>query len=144
MISLVPYGMYYRILPSLGRFLEVSETWTKGRANVDDIIAFLYSGQMRLWVVHDPHNMTAKGYLITEVKAYPRCKMLVLQYCAGDFGSLEEEGDEIFETFERFAKDTDCDGIEFFGRPGWKRHALNHGCTIQTVVYEKYFDEVKP
>ena len=140
-VSLVPYGYYYKVLPSLARHLEVSEMWTRGRAAVDDIIAFLYSGQMNLWMVWEDAN-NPDGYVITEVKEYPRCKMLVLQYCAGDFSVLEKAGDEVFKVFERFARDTGCSGIEFFGRPGWKRHAEKHGCNIQTVIYEKYLDEV--
>lgn len=140
-VSLVPFGYYHKVLPSLIRHIEISEMWTRGRAGVDDIIAFLYSGQMNLWMVYED-SRHPDGYVITEVKQYPRNKMLVMQYCAGDFSVLEKAGDEVFETFERFAKDMGCAGIEFFGRPGWKRHALKHGCSIQTVVYEKYFDEV--
>lgn len=105
---------------------------------MDDIIAFLYSGQMNLWMVWEDAN-NPDGYVITEVKEYPQCKMLAVQYCAGDVGMLEGAGDQLLLTFEQFAKDAGCKGIEFFGRPGWKQLAAKHNYSIQTVVYEKHF-----
>jgi len=141
-VSLVPYGVLYKVLPSLVSHIETSEMWAKGRSSVDDIIRFLYTGQMNLWMVYDESSLDALGYLMTEIKQYPQCSMLVCQYCAGDYGTLAGSGDMVFRTLEQFAKDAGCAGIEFFGRPGWRRHAENHGCTVQTVVYEKYFDEV--
>lgn len=139
-VSLIPFGYLHKVLPPLSQQLQKSEFWTNGRAEVDDIIRFLYNGQMQLWIAHEGSDELL-GYIISEIKEYPRCKMLVMQYCAGDFGSLESVGDLMFETLERYAKDAGCAGIEFFGRPGWTPHAKKHGCTVQTVVYEKYFGE---
>jgi hypothetical protein len=139
-VSLVPFGYLHAVLPQLSAQLQKSEFWTNGRASVDDIIRFLYNGHMQLWIAH-VDGQQFLGYVITEIKEYPRCKMLVMQYCAGDTGSLEDVGDLVFETLERYAKDAGCSGIEFFGRPGWTPHAKKHGCTVQTVVYEKYFGE---
>lgn len=141
-VSLVPYGVLHKVLPSLIGYLETSEIWTRGRASVDDIIRFLYTGQMNLWMVYDESTLDTLGYLMTEVKQYPQSSMLVCQYCAGAYGTLSGVGSTVFQVIEQFAKDAGCAGIEFFGRPGWRRHAENHGCTVQTVVYEKYFDEV--
>lgn len=137
-VSLVPFGYYHKVLPSLVRCLEVSALWSRGRASVDDIIAFLYSGQMNLWMIWEDAN-EPDGYVITEVKQYPQSKMFVMQYCAGDYGMLEGAGDIAFNVFEQFAKDMGCAGIEFFGRPGWKQIAAKHGYSIQTTVYEKHF-----
>lgn len=138
-VSLVPYGVLHKVLPSVIKFLETSELWTQGRSSVDDIIRFLFTGQMNLWAVHDESDFEVYGYLMTEIKQYPQCSMLVIQYCAGKYGTLSEIGDTVFHTIEQFAKDTGCAGIEFFGRPGWRQHAENHGCTVRTVVYEKHF-----
>lgn len=140
-VSYVPYGKLCYVLPHLVENLHKSELWTKGRASVDDIIRFLYLGQMHLWYVFDPDTQAEDGYVITEVKEYPRCKMLVVQYCAGDIGVLEGSRDVVFNTLERFAKDAGCSGVEFFGRPGWTPHAKQHGYTVRTVVYEKHFGD---
>lgn len=138
-VTYIPYGQLSYVLPKLVHNLEKSELWTRGRASVDDIVKFLYTQYMQLWAIHDPEHEDIWGYVITELKQYPKCKMLVIQYSAGDYGSLELSGDVVFEELEEFAKAEGCQGIEFFGRPGWRNHARKHGCTAQTVVYEKYF-----
>jgi len=138
-VTYIPYGQISYVLPSLVGNLEKSELWTKGRANIDDIVKFLYTQYMQLWAVHDPDLQVLHGYVITEIKQYPKCKMLVMQYSAGDEGVLEGSGDLVFETLEKFAKDEGCNGIEFFGRPGWRNHARKHGCTSSMTVFEKFF-----
>jgi hypothetical protein len=141
-VSLVPYGNICRAIPTLVPCLEKSELWTKGRACIDDIIRFILTGQMQLWFVFDPDAPDKYAYLATEIKQYPQSKMLVVQYCAGDTGTLATSRDICFEMLEKFAKSMSCLGIEFFGRPGWTPHAKKHGYTNKTVVYEKYFNEV--
>jgi hypothetical protein len=139
-ITLVPFGYLYVVLPRLTPFLDRSEFWTHGRANIDDIIRFLYTGDMHLWVVYEGDFDKIHAYLITEIKDYPRAKMFVVQYCAGDVGVLEAAGDIVFSTIESAAKDAGCAGIEFFGRPGWGPYVKKYGCDVQTVVYEKHFN----
>lgn len=133
-------GKIYEVVPSIIGFLKKSEPWTKDRATVDDLLGFLFSGKMQLWVVYNPVDMEIHGYLITENKEYPRKKMLVIHYCAGNFGSLENSEQDVHEKIEQFAKYSGCSGIEFFGRPGWRNNAKKHGYSVQTVVYEKHFD----
>lgn len=142
--SFVPYGVLYRFIPALTPNLAKSEFWTHGKASIDDIIRFLYTGQMTLWVLYDADPIAVSVYVITEIKTYPQARMLVFQYCAGDYGALANAGDLIFTALEQYARHTGCSGIEFFGRPGWGPYAKKHGCTVKTVVYEKYFNEVRP
>jgi hypothetical protein len=144
-ISLVPPAICHQWVGGLLPYLEKSEAWTRGRATVIDIIQFLYTGQMNLWMVYEKENEEFKpyGYIITEVKSYPQCKMLVVQYCAGEPQHMKYVEDDMYALLERFAKDAGCAGIEFFGRPGWNSSAKKHGFMVQTVVYERYFDGVK-
>jgi hypothetical protein len=138
-VTYIPYEQLSLVLPRLVHNLKKSELWTRGRASIDDIVRFLFTQHMQLFVVHDPDHEDIWGYVITEIKQYPKVKMLVAQYSAAETGTLEKAGDIVFEALERFAKAEGCQGIEFFGRPGWRNHARKHGCTAQTVVYEKYF-----
>jgi len=138
-VTLIPYGQLSYTLPILIHNLQKSELWTKGRANIDDIVRFLYTQYMQLWAVHNPETEEVWGYVLTEIKQYPKCKMLVFQYSAGDEGVLNNAGDKVFAELEKFAKSEGCQGIEFFGRPGWRNHARKHGCKSETVVYEKFF-----
>jgi hypothetical protein len=123
------------------RFLQESESWTKGRSSVDDIVRFVLTGQMQLWVVFDPDTQEIHGYVITEIKQYPQSKMFVIQYCAMNPNHMRYVEDSMHEKADRFARDAGCAGIEFFGRPGWEPHVKKRGYTVKTVVFEKFFDE---
>lgn len=139
--SLVPYGMLFSALPQVLPHLEVSEGWTKGRATVDDILKFLFTGQMQLWVALDEKKIY--GHIITEVKQYPQCKMLVIQYCAGESNHMQFVEDKAYEILEKFAKANSCAGIELIGRPGWSRHVAKQGFETKSVMYQKFFERGK-
>jgi hypothetical protein len=140
-ISLIPYGQISYMVAPLLRFLQESESWTKGRSSVDDIVRFVLTGQMQLWVVFDPDTQEIHGYVITEIKQYPQSKMFVIQYCAMNPNHMRYVEDSMHEKADRFARDAGCAGIEFFGRPGWEPHVKKRGYTVKTVVFEKFFDE---
>ena len=55
-ISLVPYGKISYLIPHLVRYLNESESWAMGRANIDDIVRFALTGQMQLWAVYDQNT----------------------------------------------------------------------------------------
>jgi len=141
-ISLVPYGRISYVIPSLIRYLNESEHWSMGRAEIDDIIRFALTGQMQLWAVYDQDTNEMHGFVMTEMKPYPQKKMFVIQYCAMTPNHMKYIEKKMNETADRFAKEIGCQGIEFFGRPGWEPHVKKHGYTVKTVVFEKHFDEV--
>ena len=136
-MTLIPPGSVAGVIPSLLPYLVKSQEWTRGRATVDDILRFVLTGQMHLWVGFDDEQIY--GHVITEIKAYPRCKMLTVQYCAGEPNHMQYVEEEIFDLLDRFAKDAGCSGIEFVGRPGWKKSADAHGFEVQSVMYQKFF-----
>lgn len=142
-ISLIPYGQISYMVAPLIKYLQESEDWTKGRSSVDDIVRFVLTGQMQLWVVFNSEDQAIHGYVITEVKQYPQSKMFVIQYCAMNPNHMKYVEDVMHQTADQFAKDAGCAGIEFFGRPGWEPHVKKRGYTVKTVVFEKFFGEVQ-
>jgi len=138
-MSLIPPGTVAGVIPSLLPYLVKSQEWTRGRATVDDILRFVLNGQMQLWVGHDDNEIY--GHVITEVKNYPQRKMLVVQYCAGEPNHMQYVDEEMFDLLDRFAKDAGCSGIEFVGRPGWRKQAGKYGFEVQSVMYQKFFKE---
>lgn len=139
-ITWVPYGRITAVLPQLLGYLNMSEFYTHGRADVDDIVRTLYSGQDLLWAVFEEDTDKIVGFVITEIKQYPQRKMLFWKYTAGDIGILGDVEELVHNTIERFAKDTNCDGLEAIGRHGWKPQAKKFGYTPYMVMYEKFFD----
>ena len=137
-ISLIPSGRVAVVLPALLPHLHTSAQWTRGRATVDDILQMILSGTMQLWAAHEGQKIF--GHVITEIKLYPRCKMLTVQYCAMEPGRMEQVEDEMQDVASRFAKDAGCAGIEFVGRPGWRQTAKKYGYEVQSVMYQKFFE----
>ena len=101
-ISFVPVGQVAGVIPSLFPFLKESSDWSRGRVTVDDIVRFVLNGQMHLWAVHD--GDTAYGHLITEIKQYPQCTMLVIQYWAGEENHMQYCEDKMYEILDKFVK----------------------------------------
>ena len=98
---------------------------------------------MQLWVVFSPEEQRAYGHVITEIKQYPQCKMLVIQYCAGEHNHMQFVEDKMYDVLDDFAKNTQCAGIELIGRPGWGKHVKKRGYEIQSVMYQKFFKDQK-
>ena len=138
-ITLVPPGSVTQLVPALLPYLHESQEWTRGRATVDDLLRLVLNGQMHLWVVFE--NEKIYGHVITEVKEYPRCKMLTIQYCAMEPGTLDQINEKMQDIAVRFAKDAGCAGIEFIGRPGWRKTASKYGYSVQSVMYQKFFED---
>ena len=138
-ITLVPFGSVAQLVPALLPYLHESQEWTRGRATVDDLLRLVLNGQMHLWVVFE--NEKIYGHVITEVKEYPRCKMLTIQYCAMQPGTLDQINDKMQQIAMQVAKDAGCAGIEFIGRPGWRKTASKYGYSVQSVMYQKFFED---
>lgn len=138
-ISLVPVGHVAGFIPALLPYLQKTEEWTKGRSKVDDVLRMILNGQLHLWVVYEGERIY--GHVTTEVKQYARCKMLTIQYCAMEPGTLDQINDKMQTIATQFAKDAGCAGIEFVGRPGWRKTASEYGYSVQSVMYQKFFED---
>ncbi len=139
-IAFIPYGSIAGTIPAIMPYLVESAKRSRGRASVDDILRFLFSGEMQLWVVFDDETKEAHGHFITEFKQYPQCKMLVIQYAAMMPNHMDAIEDLMQKYAEDFAVKAGCNGIEFVGRPGWKKHAEKYGYTAQSVTYQRFFE----
>lgn len=138
-ISYIPYGSISAVLPGLLPYLQKSELWSDGRSKADDIVRLAMLGHLQLWAVHQ--EQVVYGFFGLEVKQYPQCKMLAVQYCAMETGTLAEVQESMMAIAEDIAKNSGCAGIEFIGRPGWKKVADANGYTVQSVMYQKFLKE---
>ena len=139
-VILVPPGQVTFWITRLTKYLRESAKWSHGRCNVDDIVRFIINGHMQCWAVID-EDFEPYGYVVTEIKQYPLCKMLVIQYTAGEANHMKYAEDTMYAVLDKFGRDGGCAGIEFFGRPGWTPHVKKHGYDVKSVVYQKFFGE---
>lgn len=138
-ISLIPADWVSGLMSELMPYFEESAARSKGRATAQDIVGFVESGQMILWAVYDEDSKKIYGHFITEEKQYPQMKMLIVQYAAMEPNHMDQVEPKMQELAEKYARDAGCGGIEFVGRPGWKRHAEKYGYSAQSVMYQKFF-----
>lgn len=138
-ISYIPYGNIASVVPALLPHFKTAEKWSEGRVCVDDLVRMALNDLIQLWVVHEGTDI--HGFFGVEVKMYPRCKMLAIQYCAMEPGIMAEVEDEMQKIAATVAAKSGCAGVEFVGRPGWKKVADANGYTVQSVMYQKFFKE---
>jgi hypothetical protein len=142
-VALVLPGALTETLAELLPYLRKSEVWSRGRSTVDDIVRFIVTGQMSLWKVFDDEDELVHGYIVGEIMAYPQGRWLRAQYCAMKPHILQLIEEKINVLAERYALDMGCKGIEFIGRPGWRKYAERHGYNIRSVMYQKLLGEVQ-
>ena len=140
-LTLIPIGHVSETIPSILKYLKESETWTRGRLKVDDVLRLVLTGNMQLWVVFSPDDNQVYGHIITEIKQYPQTKMLIIQDCCVEPHHLAYIEDKMQYVAERFAKDSNCGGIEFNGRPGWGKRISKYGYDLYSVTYQRFFQE---
>lgn len=139
-IALIPFGHVHEVYPAILPFIKKMEPWNMGCMHVDDISATMFSDKVQVWIVFDPQSRKIHGYLNTEIRNYPRFKALCVLGCGGDDGKLESCVDVVFSTFERYATDCGCKGIDFQGRPAWAKFAKEHGYESPMRHYFKKLD----
>ena len=141
-ISLVPPELIDGIEPKVIDKLDTVAALTNGRYEGIDILNSVRAGQMQLWIIFDPATLEIFSTITTELKIYPRCKLLCIQYCTGDPFKTSSVWDRMTQTLERFAAAEGCIGVEFSGRPGWGKHFELHDYRkIPRASYEKFFEE---
>jgi hypothetical protein len=140
-ISLVAKGYLYSATSKLGNFLETATTYSLGRTSPDDLLKDIFNGRYQLWVVHD-EDLKIYGFFATEITQYPKKKMMCIQHCVIEPNLMVNVEDRMQELAKKYAEDNQCVGIEFIGRPGWKRHATKYGYKTHSVCYQKFLNEV--
>jgi hypothetical protein len=106
--------------------------YSGGRIDADALYEGLILRRYLLWVVMDDDVIQAA--FATRTAAYPRRRMLAVD-CAGG-SRMREWLDLVQQTFRNYARDTDCDGVEMYGRPGWERALSRYGWKRTMVIME--------
>lgn len=105
-----------KVWPEVEGYMEAAASYTNGKYTADDILETLFKGRV-LWIAFDDSGI--KGAVVTCLNQYPRKRYLCMEFCAGDEGYTWKS--DMLRTLQSWARDTECDGIEGLGRPGWER-----------------------
>jgi hypothetical protein len=116
-VSMVPKDHVDAVWESVKDYLDGAAQYTHGRYTIDDIYACVKEYDYTLWIAFDEEKI--KAAVVTNFAHYPRKKYLVMTFCGGD--QLDKWKDPMLTLLQRFAYDTQCDGIEATARLGWTK-----------------------
>lgn len=116
-VSMVPNDHVDAVWDKVKDYLDGAAQYTHGRYTVDDIYDCIKEYDYTLWIAFEEDKI--KAAVVTNFAHYPRKKYLVMTFCGGD--QLEQWKDPMLTLLQRFAYDTQCDGIEATARLGWTK-----------------------
>ncbi len=114
---------------------------SQGRASEEETLDRLISGRAGLWLAYDEETLEPMGYAVTTIVVYPKIKMLTVEQTGG--GSFHEWESDLHDSFMTYARANGCDGMELFGRHGWKRQLKKFGWSCPFVTCQLMFDGKK-
>jgi len=122
------------------KLLKKSAKRSEGRTNTSDIFSECIEGVSSLWIVYEEEEFPELlGCGITQINHYPTgLKMLNIDHVAGVHQEKWTKG--ALDVLERFAKDTNCDGIESLAREGFWNWIKDDNWDRVAVAYQKRFD----
>lgn len=132
MVSMVPTEHVPNIWPEVRDHLSKAAEYTFGRYEVEDIYDAIMDYDHTLWIAFDEHEV--KGAVVTNFAHYPKKKYLVLVFCGGI--ELAKWKEPMLKLLQHFAYDSQCDGLESTGRPGWAKIFANDGHRPMWHTYE--------
>lgn len=130
--SLVPAEHVPNIWDAVRPFINKVTVLTGGRYEPDDVFDLVTNKGYLLWIAFDETDI--KGVVVTFIMDYPRSKYLYLLMCAGEEGHSWKT--PMLELLQRFARDSECDGLEATGRLGWAKIFKNQGYKPLWQVFE--------
>lgn len=99
-----------------GLFSKVLEHG-QGESTLTDYMKKILNEMAHCWAVLDDNNCIV-GAGLTQYLQYAQHKTLHIIAFSGD--NFEEQS-KVFPTVEQFARDSGCQAIEQWGRPGWAK-----------------------
>lgn len=135
-VSMVPKDLIHTCWEQIEEYLAGAAEYTYGRYTVDDIKDCITDYDHDLWVAyeHGEFDILFYGAVVTTIVHYPCKKMLSLRFVGGKDHKKWKE--PMVSTLKSWAVDTECDGIESTGRPGWAKILGDVGYNPIGVAYE--------
>lgn len=131
-VSMVPTQYVDTCWAKIAPFLKKAADYTYGRYTVDDIYDSITDYDYQLWVAYEDGEF--KGAVVTNFVIYPKRKVLCMSFCGGVELRLWKA--PMLELLQRFARDTNCDGIEATARRGWAKVFQSDGYKSNWVTFE--------
>ena len=143
--AVIPMGLLTQNMPLIHKYLLTAAELTNGRCTVDDLVKFFYTGLYTLWLIYIEETKEAIGFFAMEAKFYPQKKLMCIQHCTTEPGSMKDGFNQKMQSvIEDHARANNCSGIEFIGRFGWTKYTDELGYKKESQIYQKTLSEVMP
>jgi hypothetical protein len=84
-----------------------------------DLLEMVKKDELQLWIITDTKKEILYGAGLTEIRNYPRAKILNLFMLGGK--EMKRWVDQWSDAMELFARSQNCDFLQCSGRRGWAR-----------------------
>lgn len=132
--TLVPPEQLENVWPFITDRLEKAIERSRGRWSMEALFQALQSEVYHLWLAFDGDN-NVDGVGVTQVVTYPNRRMLAIQFLGGE--NFMDWVWSMLGTFNSFARDIECQGIEATGRDGFWKWLSKDGFEKAYTVFEK-------
>ena len=122
-ISLVPPDQIDNCWPFVRGYLAGAAEYTYGRYMTQDVYEGFKKDGNILWIAFNDEGI--KGAVVTNFVQYPRKRFLMILFVGGV--GVGEWQRPMIQMLQKYAKDTECDGIESTARLGWERQLRSEG-----------------
>lgn len=109
-----------RIWPMVVPFLESALKRWLPVYFPEDLLDGVRNGVMQLWIITDDEKEILYGAGLTEIRPYPRAKILNLFLLGAK--NMDKWKQQLSAAVEMFAKAEGCDFLQIIGRKGWERY----------------------
>jgi|TARA_R110000824_G_scaffold185661_1_gene366640 hypothetical protein len=142
-LSLVTSDKLSLVWDDCEKYLKKSASRSGNRIRVEDIFYDCLNNRCHLWIIFDKGNLDISGVLITMFNNYPTGKkMLNLEHTSGN--NMQNWVEIGLDVITKFAKETECDGIEGMGRHGqWNWVKNRKGWKKPATFYEYNFKDAE-
>lgn len=133
-ISFVPPNHINDVWDAVKGFIAPAVAVTNGRYMLEDIHSATRKGDMQLWIAFTDEKDII-GCEVTAISEYPSRRFLTLLFTGGK--ELRSWRNEMTQVLLRWAKDSQCSGIEGCGREGWIKMLEPYGIKRGLIMFEK-------
>ena len=118
------------------KVLNKSVETSGGKFHIDDIYRDIDNGLLGLWLVLDKKDVVAA--ITTRIIQYPGRRAMALDWVGGT--RMAEWLPLVLSTIEEYAKESDCQHLEGYGRKAWGRYLGKYGWKPEYIAYRMELD----
>ena len=132
-VSLVPPEYVDKEWPHVADLLLKAILFSGGRWDIESVREDVKAGRQHLFLVYDEDKKETKAAWTSKFVEYPGSKALHAVFIGGS--GIGEWIGEVNNFIKSWAKDNDCNFVEFTGRKGWERKLKKIGWTSEYCSY---------